>query len=143
MTNYDIDSQINKEFQIFIEAAYKGTIKIPENIIELFKKAVLHLSPQFHQVNFSKIKQIIDKKSNELTNGEMKEVVKIIVNTPLNILFGNDVKEAIEDQIKLEKFIVSYNSSVNSFQEKLKMKKANLQSLTRGINGNGMKIVQA
>jgi hypothetical protein len=135
-----IQEQINNELFKFQHEAYNGDI--PEDILERFIEGVFSLPSQVHGMSARKIKSIYERKVEELTNGELQEIIKVIFNVPLEKsadILG--VKGALEKQIRFEDFVTKYHHSVDEFQKKLQMKKATLQSLSHG-GGNGMKILR-
>lgn len=140
----NIEHQINDELEKFKNEIYNGKVSIPADILVLFGKGVLFLAPQTHGILASKLKALYTRQVSEITNGELSDIIKIIVNTPLGKLYDSDGLEILLDkQSKLEKFILCYNNHINDFQEKLKMRRATLQSLSKGVNGiNGMRILK-
>lgn len=142
-TEQMVEKQLQEEYQKFENEIYKGKIEVPKDIIENFKKAVLVLAPQFHGILANRIKAISGKEPLGLTNFDLFAIIKITNNTPLEKVYGNDFNVAIEKQIKFEKFILSYNQSVEEFQGLLQMKKKTLMDLAGANNGrnNGMRII--
>lgn len=141
----NIEQQINDELEKFKNEKYSGSVEIPSDILSLFRRGVLSLAPQSHGILASKLKDLYTRNVSEITNGELSDIIKIIVNTPLDKLYEDeDFFGALDRQQKLEKFILCYNRHVDDFQSKLKMKRATLQSLANGVNGgmNGMRILK-
>lgn len=138
-----VDKQINDEVQRYYDKVYDGKQNVPANIIELFKRAVMVVPPNFHKVYFSKIKLIASKAPNELSNGEISEVVKLLLTATPQSLY-DDFEEAIAVHCKIEKFIRAYNEHVEAFQSGLQAKKTTLMSLSGasgGMNGNSRRII--
>lgn len=134
------DKQVNDEIQKFMDKVYDGKLNVPANIIELFKRAVMVVPPNFHQVYFSKIKLIASREPNELSNGEISDVVKLILSATPQSLY-DDFEEAIATHCKTEKFIRAFNEHVEDFMRKMKLKRTTLMDLS-GANGghmNGMR----
>lgn len=141
MQQAEVDKQIQNDYDAFLNMPYKGSVAVPENIIELFKKAIMALPSFTHKINFYKVKGIIQKKPNELTYSDLQDVIKVILNAPLKDLY-DDIYEAIPEHINVQKFVLSYNTDIDSFESKLKMKKQTLLKLSDGIGGvNGMRII--
>lgn len=141
----NIEQQINDELEKFKNEKYNGSVEIPSDILSLFRRGVLSLAPQSHGILASKLKALYTRHVSEITNGELSDIIKIIVNTPLGKLYEDeDFFGALDRQQKLEKFILCYNRHVDDFQGKLKMRRATLQSLANGVNGgmNGMRILK-
>lgn len=135
-TSEQIEQQLKGEFDNFYNEVHKGAIPVPSNILELFKKAVMALAPHFHQVHASKIRVIASKTVPELTNGDIHDITKLVINTPLEKMYGS-FDEAISAHIRYEKFILSFNKYVDEFNEKLRMRKATLENLSGIRNNNG------
>lgn len=139
MQQSEIDKQINREWADFLDLPYNKNV--PDNLIEKFEKALMIVPPQAHQINFNKVKAIINKQPEELSNTDINDVIKLIYNTPLQALY-DDLYEAIPEQIKLERFVLKFNQNLAEQQEKLNQKKITLASLTNGvIPSNGMRII--
>lgn len=150
----NIEQQINSELEKFKNEVYNGKVEIPSNILDLFRRGILALAPQSHGILASKLKALYTRKISEITNGELSDIIKIIVNTPFgkmykNKLYAEDRKymtlpssvqsnfeSVLDSHIKFERFILAYNQHINDFQEKLKAKKATLQALSKGVQGN-------
>ena len=137
----NIEQQINSELEKFKNEVYNGKVEIPSNILDLFRRGVLSLAPQSHGILASKLKALYTRKISEITNGELSDIIKIIVNTPFGKMYDDDIFAALEKHQKFEKFILSYNTHINDFQEKLKAKRATLQALSKGVQGNGLRRV--
>lgn len=142
-----ITKQLNEEYDVFLNTKYEGQFAVPSFIIELFKKAIMAMPPFAHKINFNKVKAIVGMKPEELTNGLLQDVIKVVLNTSLEKLYGNsivinndDFLRIVDRQIHLEKFVLSYNNHVADFKKKLEMKKATLESLS-GIRKNGMRVI--
>jgi hypothetical protein len=142
----EINKQLNQEYDTFLNSLYTGKVDVPSFIVNLFKKAIMAMPPFAHKINFFKVKAIAKSKPEELTNGLLNDIVKVILNTPLEKLYsaditGNDFYEIIDKHIELEKFVLAYNNHIDDFRKKLELKKATLESLTRNVNGNGLRVI--
>ena len=150
-----ITKQLNDEYDVFLNTEYEGQIAVPSFIIDLFKKAILSMPPFAHKINFYRIKAIAGVKPEELTNGLLQDIIKVVLNTSLerlnseysNALLIGLAKEKdevfsriIDKQIELEKFVLSYNNHMADFKKKLDIRKATLESLA-GTRGNGLRII--
>jgi len=135
-TKEQIEQQLKSEFDKFYNEPHKGTIPVPANILELFKKSFMALAPHFHQVHATKVRVLANKLVSELSNGDINDMVKLIINTPMEKLYeGFD--EAVHSHIQLEKFILSFNKYVDDFNAKLRMKQTTLENLSGMRNQNG------
>ena len=141
-TEQKIEQQLQEDFDKFYNKTYDEKIEIPQNIMELFKKGVMSLALYFHKINAYKLKAIASKNYKELTYGDLKDMITVILNTPLEKLYDR-FEDAVNSQIQFQKFVLCYNNAVDDFNSKLKMKKANLTSISSGIpnNSNGMRII--
>lgn len=138
-----VEQQLQQDFDNFYNSIYDGKIETPSNILDLFKKGVMSLAPQFHKINSNKLHVISKTNYKQLTIGDLKDVITIILNTPFDKLY-NDFNEAMESHLKVQKFVLSYNNHVEEFNKKLQLRKATLLDLTRNVHPNGggnMKIV--
>lgn len=91
MSNQEqIKKQLNEQLDVFLNTKYAGKVAPPENIIELFETAIMVLPPFAHQLNFYKVKAIATTKYEDLTNGNLNDVVKVILNTPLEKLYKDN-----------------------------------------------------
>ena len=143
MTQNEIEQQIESELEKFKNENYKGSVAVPDNLIELFKNAYMFLAPHFHGIMANKVKVIASKHKSQLTNDDISTVIKLIVNIPINKIYEDeDFESAIKQHITFEKFILGYNQHVHSFQENLKQKKANLINLARNVSNTGLKILR-
>jgi len=129
-TQEQIQQQLNDEYAIFINKKYDGNGKPPENLIEIFKKAIKAMPPFSHKLNFNKVKIIANSNVKDLDNGMMNDIIKTILNAPLEKLYEGDFNEIVDKQIKVEHFTISYNQHIDEFQKRLSMKKATLESLS-------------
>ena len=137
-----INKQLDDEYDTFLNTKYSGKIAPPLYIIDLFKRAIISLPPYAHKINFRKVKVIASMKVEELTNGLLQDIIKVVLNTSLDKLFsGNDFfNSVIDDYIEIEKFVLAYNNHIDDYRKKLEMKKATLESLS-GVRNNGMRVI--
>lgn len=131
-TDQQVTAELNNTYDKFQNGIYDGKVEIPENIISLFKAGILALSSFSHKINFGKVNVISKMQIGELTNFLLSDIVKVILNTPIEKLYPDlEFEDAIKEHINLEKFILAYNVHIDDFRKKLEMKKATLDSLTR------------
>lgn len=144
ISDQEIQKQINDDYNAYYEKPYDGRLAIPENIIQLFINGVKSLTAWNHKINFHKVKAISSKQINQLTIGDLQDIVKIILNTRLESLYNiqNDAAffSAIDNYIKVEKFIIEYNVMDDNFKQNMEMKRTRLKDLS---GKNGMKIIRA
>lgn len=142
MLEKEINEQLNKEYECFIYSAYNGKVKPPKDIIELFKRAILSIPPFAHKILFTKVRAISTTKYVDLTNSDLNDIIKVVLNTTLEKLYPNEKFEVmVEKQIKMDAFVISYNSHVEEFKKSLEQKKISLQSITNGLPRTGSKLV--
>jgi hypothetical protein len=148
--NEQINKQLNEEYDKFLYSKYEGSVKPPKDIIELFKTAILAMPPFAHKINFHKVKAIATTKYEDLTNGNLSDIIKVVLNTSLEKLYKtNDLiglknedsfLSIVDKCIAMDKFVLCYNNHVDDFRKKLEMKKATLESLS-GARNNGLRII--
>jgi hypothetical protein len=143
MTNQgEINKQLNEEYDKFLVLPYAGKVAVPDFIIDLFKKSIMAMPPFAHKINFHKIKAIAGMRPGELTNGLLSDVVKVILNVPMEKLYPDShFYSAVNLHIEVEKFILAFNKHIDDFRKGLETKKATLESLTKNISGNGLRII--
>lgn len=134
-TSEQIEKQLNDEFVKFSNGNYAGKVEVPKDIIEMFKKGIMVIPPFGHKINFNKVKVIASKKLGELSYSDLNDVIKVVLNTSLEVRYGNDFDEAVKQSIKFDKFVLCFNEVINDFQGKLKMKKTNLLNLSAKPTG--------
>ncbi len=134
-TEQQIEKQLNDEFVKFSNGNYSGKVEVPKDIIEMFKKGVMVIPPFAHKINFTKVKTIASKKVDELSYADLNDVIRVVLNTSLELRYGNDFDEAVKQSIKFDKFVLCFNEVINDFQGKLKMKKTNLLNLSAKPSG--------
>lgn len=131
----NINEQIEKEMEKFYNSVYSKGVK-GLNLIPLFKKCVMNLSPQQYLISVQGLKQIVNTPEDKLTVIMIEKICKVIMNVPFKLLYKN-FDEAIGDQLKIEKFVIEYTNYVDSFQKDMQVKRATLQSLSP----NGLRII--
>lgn len=144
MSKEEIEKQIMDEYVKFENAIHDGPIPVPDNIITLFQAGCMAQAAHFHKVHANKIKAISSKHASELTNGDLNCAAMIIVNTPMEKLYPYPLTfdDAVSQQIKLEKFILSFNNYISEYQKKLEMKKVTLTSLAQtGPGPNKLRMI--
>lgn len=147
-TNEQIQQSLNEETARFYEKKYDGKLSIPFEFPLLFKIAISNLSSYSHKINFHKVKSISKKTSPEYTFGDLHEIIKVLLNTPLNKLYPHmeesegEFIDAIDEHIKVEKFVIEFNQIIDKFKSGLEMKRRTLQDLA-GKPSNSMRIIPA
>lgn len=134
MHQAEVEQQIKYDYQKFLDEPYNRNV--PENILDLFEKAIMVLPPFFHKVQFTKVKSIINKTPETLTNSDLNEVIKVVVNCSLQQLYDS-LYDAIPEMIKLDSFILKFNTHIQEFQEKLNQKRKRLEELSDGVLKTG------
>lgn len=143
MTEQEINNQLNDEYDKFLYEKYSGKVSVPLNILELFKTAIVYIPSFAHKITYTKVKAISTTQVGKLTNTDLNDIVKVVLNTPMRELYPDLSFEKITEKgIEMDKFVVSYNASVEDFKQKLNQKKEVLKNLSSGILGNnGMRII--
>lgn len=134
-TVQDIEKQIEGEYAKFQQSFFLGTV--PKDLIENFKKAILDMAPNRHQLHTKTIKTIIGKKTNELTYVELGMVVNTILAAPLFTL-SEDLTSALIKLEKIETVRNDYNLAVQRKEAELMQKKQTMLKLANpGSSSNG------
>ncbi len=139
-TQQQIDKQVQDDLDKFYNSEYAGKVEIPDNIIELFKKGYMAMPSFAHKVLGLKVKALASRQPKELLNGDVKDIVKIIMNVSPDKLYGN-FEDAVASHIQLERFFLAFNNHVSDFEQKLIQKKTVLTDLSRNVNSSGLRIV--
>jgi hypothetical protein len=138
MHSSEVNKQIKSDYDSFVNSPYNKSV--PENIIDLFEKALMIVPPQAHGVHFTKVKSIISKEIDQLSVSDINDIIKLIWNTPLQA-FHDSLFDAIPEQIKLEKFVLKFNMNVEDFQKNLEDKRKRLEQLSGGILNGSFKSI--
>lgn len=140
-TQQSIDKQLSDEYEKFVNSRYSGKIPIPENIIDLFKVAIMTVSPNAHGIDFNKIKGIVKKNNSELVIGDLSDMITMILNSPPKNFYDNRFDVAVESIISFKKFEIAFTLYVREFNSSLQQKKITLLSLANAGRGKGLSIV--
>jgi len=141
MQQNEIEQQLREDHEKFLNEPYRKNI--PDGLLERFEKALMVVPPQAHGINFSKVKSIISKEDSELTISDLNDIIKLVFNTPPQV-FYDSLFDAIPEQIKLEKFVITFQFHIKDFTDKLNQKRTRLASLSSGLlNGNGMRSISS
>src|SRR6187402_2936340 len=125
-TQRDIDEQIQKEYNSFYQKVYDGEIAVPSDLIVRFRKALMAIAPNLHQIHANRMRALVDKPANELTWVEVGAVINVIQAVAFREVY-DDIDEAVEKTQGLEVLRVGYNSTVAALDKKLAAKKKKLQ----------------
>lgn len=132
----EIDKKINDEYDQLRNAKYTGVNQPPENLIELFGKALMELPHEYHKFNMVKVKQILEKNDvNELTLMELGVINNIVNKVPPKFLFKNKFHYC-EHYIANVAFTEEYNAIVAEVEKKLQAKKENMKNTSGIIRNN-------
>lgn len=141
MTTQQIEQQIQDEYKKFQTAKFEETL--PKGIIEKFKKAIKSVAPNSHQLHPKTIRDIVGKKEKDLTNLEVGFIIKAIIDTPLEKIFGDDFGKSIDELEKILDLNVACNVADAKKKEELYQRKATLLSLAGANNGTAPKNILA
>lgn len=126
MTDKEIQIELNKDSQKFYNVPFQG--ELPKDIVHLFGLAVFYVAPTVHQMQTSKIKEILSKTKEELLVGEVGVVVNVILNAAPFYLYAN-TDEFLETQEAFEKLFIQYNKDVNEFTQRQERKRRSMIEL--------------
>lgn len=133
ITEEDVNKQLNKEFEDFSASVYQG--KLIDNFTDHFRKAIVNIPLHEIQIPASKIKDMINKKKEDLTVMEVGYMTNIISKTSLT-----NIGKGILFLEEIQKTIAEYNERTKVFKTSLSVKK---DAQMRIINPpkNGMRII--
>lgn len=126
MTDNEIQKEMNKDLLNFYNTPYKG--ELPKNLIELFRMAMFQVAPVTHQVHVIKIKDIFNKKADELLFGEVGIILKAVIATPPVKIYVS-MADFLKSQEVLEKLYIQYNTDVEEFSKRQDRKRRSLIEL--------------
>lgn len=133
MTVHDIEKQIETELATFNLSLYFGSL--PKDFLANFKKALIAVAPNTHQIRVKLLKEIVKKKENELTFMEVGMCINVIQSAPLHIL-SDHLETALEKLRKIEEVRLQWNDARNRKEQELINKKQSMIKLA-GAGGNG------
>ena len=136
MTELEVNRIIDKDFDDFNQAVYGGE-KLPDDIIELFKKAIFKMPPTLLRASSETLKRLAKTKPEKLTNYEVGFVLNQVSAVPFCDLYP-DLWVALSKTKQIEQLKVAYNVMIKSINETMDKKKESLLNLSG--NGN-MKII--
>jgi len=141
MNTQDIEKQIQDDYKKFQTATFEEAL--PKDIIEKFKLAIMAIAPNSHQLHPKTIRDIVGKKEKDLTNIEVGFIIKVIIETPLEKIFGADFNKSINELEKILDLNVACNVADAKKKEELYQRKATLLSLAGANNGTAPKNILA
>src|SRR5438105_4326547 len=134
MTVHDIEKQIETELATFNLSLYFGSI--PKDLIANFKKALLEVPHEKHQIRVKLLQEMVKKKENQLTFMEVCMCVNVIQAAPLFVL-SDDLDSALIKFKKVEELRSEWNNAKRRKEQELIEKKQNLMQLAGVGGGNG------
>lgn len=139
MTEKEINQQIEQEYSKFNSATYEG--ELPKDLINIFKKALLGLSPNTHKMTVKTIQSIVTKKVGDLKFIEVGTIINTILEAPLSTI-AEDFNAALKTLQSIENVRIDFNLKVKDAQERLNEKRMNLINLA-GLNNGTFKMAKA
>lgn len=142
MRREEIDNAIKKEKALFYNDVYKGAV--PDNYMELFKKAIFALPVSFAQITSTKLKEIANKDIKTLSFVEVAKIGEIILAVPLDKIYDN-IETGLDESAKVETLMFNLEKARQEFEERTDRKHQSMINLG-GVNGgnamqNSMKII--
>lgn len=123
LTVQDIDKQIQDDMDRFNDSIYDDML--PLLFLDYFKKAVMVIPPAAHKCGLGFIKEIINKRPDEISVLEIGVIINFIYGCPFKELYEN-VEEAVDTTIAFDEFRARYNQKVSDLQDSLNRKKKKL-----------------
>lgn len=141
MTMQQIEAEIKKEFDGFY--ASRNLLKIPDRFYDVFKEALMINSPSKFKMPTKFIKNILSKRPTDLTNQEVRLILNVCFDCPLEI-YGNNFNEAIDKLEEFDTLSTSLNRVLGKKEAELNQKKATMISLAGiDIKAKSAKLYQA
>lgn len=134
-TRDEIQQQIEREYEKSRNKIYDG--ELPYGLLEKFKVGLFMAAYSQHKFNLIKVKEIISKRDDQLTWMEVGMIANFVVEIPWERLFDN-LEEALDYNIELSDFMVSYNDMITKKQKELERMRDRLLNLS-GINNKTTK----
>src|SRR3982751_10927 len=119
MTIEQIDGQLQEEFNRFYQRLNQK--KLPDNFMEMLKKAVMVQSPNQHTINAKTLREMISKKPDSLTVVEVGIMFNIILSTPIEKMFGS-LEEAFDVWEQIDELRKTFNKEVDEIKVTLEKK---------------------
>lgn len=138
MNDKEIQAELNKDSLKFYNVPFQG--QLPDRIVELFGLAVFYVAPSVHQMQASKIKEILSKTKDELLVGEVGVIVNVILNAAPFYLY-RDSDDFLETQEAFEKLFIQYNKDVTDFTQRQERKRRSMIELG-GARTHPMQIIR-
>jgi hypothetical protein len=134
MTIEQIDGQLQEEFNRFYQRLNQK--KLPDNFMEMLKKAVMVQSPNQHTINAKTLREMISKKPDSLTVVEVGIMLNIILSTPIEKMFGS-LEEAFDVWEQIDELRKTFNKEVDEIKvtlEKKRVKMMEIAGLTKAVH---------
>lgn len=132
LTVEQIEATIQAEYSKYYNSPFlleDGT-QLPSDLTDIFKTAIKKISPQLHQVYAKKIREIINKRLEDLTFLEVGMMVNVILGIELERLYPNlELEEMLDKHEYFEKIQISYNKQVDDLNIRLKSRKLSLMEI--------------
>lgn len=130
-----IDKKINDEFEELRNAKYDGAIPPPKELLRMFRKALMEVPFDHHQLNMVTVREIIDADDiSEISLMNLGIIANFVNKVPPRVLFDSPYKYC-EYMIAHNAFVACYNPIIKEYNDKLEKKKAAMKN-TSGIIRN-------
>lgn len=139
MTVQEIEKLIETEYATFQQSIFIGTL--PKDLITIFKRAILEVAPNKHQLHTKTLNAIISKKEGTLSFVEVGMVINVILGSPSLKILSDNLDAALLKLKKIEEVRNDYNVSVQRKESELVQKKRSLMELAGASNGQMRRIV--
>lgn len=129
-TEQEINKQIQEEYNKYRDAPYDG-VPLPEEIIRLFKKAMMVVPYDDHKFNMVRVKEICEKGVKDLTWLEAGMVINFMQKVIPEKVFSS-IEKYCEFMIANTFIVSEYNIVTNKWQRNIEAYKDRLRN-TSGI----------
>lgn len=121
VTVHQIDARIQKKYADFYNKRYDGML--PDNLIETFKKAVMHIDITKFQIIPKGVKNMIEMPIDELTFFNVGFMLNIVMAVPFATIYDT-LDEALEKHQKNVDIMKEYNAKVDTLNKQLKVERS-------------------
>ncbi len=128
MTEQEIDKKIEAEFEKFMQGECPNVL--PKNFIELFKKAVMHVSWSSFAITAEGIEIACVKQVKKLTLAEAMVMGKVVDAVPPAYVYSK-LEEAVASKKRLKEAFAIISQKVDEKRGELKASKITMASLIK------------
>lgn len=133
-TQKEIDEQIQKEGIAFMNKVFDYAI--PDSLIRAFRNAVMAIPLGVSKINIAYLKNLGDKRTDEITHADADMMLKIMSQVPPKDMY-DDYEEFLKEGPLVQEMGVVLKKILTEKEQKLRAKQLRLSQLA-GITGNSV-----